>query len=73
MPSGPKHLRAYYSTRITTQEKYKSTQGEFWRLASKMNLRSDNHDGDESSWVGTTYAKAPNSRLTHVDVMTAAP
>ena len=73
MPSGPRHLRAYYSIRITTQEKYKSTQGEFWRLASKMNLRSDNHDVGKSSEVGTTYAKAPNLRLTLTGVMAAAP
>ena len=43
------------------------------RLASKMILRSINHDGGVSFKVGTTYAKAPNPRLTHTDVATAAP
>ena len=37
-----------------------------------MNLRSHNHDGGVSSEVGTTYAKAPNPRLTHTDVAAAA-
>ena len=65
MPSGPKHLRAVDSTRVTAQETILGTQGEFWPIGIKDELCTRQlRRWHASSYVRTTYAKAPDNRLT---------
>ena len=69
MPSGPKHRRARAALPGSQPKSYTHIHAvNSDRLASEMNLRSNSYDDDMSSKIGTTYAKAPNPRLTCIDV-----